>query len=287
MTQNSQKRATELLQQLGLKEYEARCFVALTRMPKGTAKDISEVSDVPRTRVYDAIRVLEAKGLVEVQHSSPRQYRPVSVDEATDVLVAEYESRIDTVNDALASLDPADADPADSPPTGEVWTLTSDDSIAARTTQLVEDAADEVVLIVGDDGALGERIYPKLQAATERGVGVYVGIVDPDLGDAIHEAAPDIEVFASNLDWLSTLPDEEEVDITRVLLADHETILVGARSNESGPEEAEQAVFGSGFTNGIVVILRRLLRRGLLEGSDLDDANPPETAPEADPADDA
>ncbi len=34
----------ELLQQLGLKEYEAKCFVTLTRVPEVTAKDISEHS---------------------------------------------------------------------------------------------------------------------------------------------------------------------------------------------------------------------------------------------------
>ncbi|MFB9809273.1 hypothetical protein ACFFQF_31165 [Haladaptatus pallidirubidus] len=34
----------ELLQQLGLKEYEAKCFVTLTRVPEVIAKDISEHS---------------------------------------------------------------------------------------------------------------------------------------------------------------------------------------------------------------------------------------------------
>ena len=39
--------AIELLQELGLKEYEARCFVALTRLPFGTAKEISDVASAP------------------------------------------------------------------------------------------------------------------------------------------------------------------------------------------------------------------------------------------------
>ncbi|MFT4923715.1 MAG: sugar-specific transcriptional regulator TrmB, partial [Haloarculaceae archaeon] len=47
---SNQDEAIELLQELGLKEYEAKCFVALCRLPQGTAKDISEISDVPRTR---------------------------------------------------------------------------------------------------------------------------------------------------------------------------------------------------------------------------------------------
>ena len=67
-------KAIELLQELGLKQYEAKSFVALSRLPSGTAKEMSEVSEVPRTRIYDAIRVLESKGLVEIQHSNPQRF---------------------------------------------------------------------------------------------------------------------------------------------------------------------------------------------------------------------
>src|SRR6056297_593921 len=93
----NQTQAIELLQQLGLKEYEAKSFVALARRQSGTAKDISETSEVPRTRVYDAIRVLETKGLVETQHSIPQVFRAVSIDEAVDTLQAEYIERAESL----------------------------------------------------------------------------------------------------------------------------------------------------------------------------------------------
>lgn len=50
-TDNALEEATEVLQQLGLKEYEAQCFVGLSRLSTGTAKQLSETTDVPRTRV--------------------------------------------------------------------------------------------------------------------------------------------------------------------------------------------------------------------------------------------
>jgi len=49
---SNKEQAVELLQELGLKEYEARSFVALSRQQQGTAKDISDSSSVPRTCVY-------------------------------------------------------------------------------------------------------------------------------------------------------------------------------------------------------------------------------------------
>lgn len=57
-------------------------FVALTRVPNVSAREVSEAADVPRTRVYDAIRVLEAEGLVGIQHSYPERFRAVSIDGA-------------------------------------------------------------------------------------------------------------------------------------------------------------------------------------------------------------
>jgi len=73
--------AAEVPPQLGVKEHEARCFVGLSRMESATAKQLSEMTDTPRTRVYDASRVREAQSLVKIQHSSPEQFRAVPLDE--------------------------------------------------------------------------------------------------------------------------------------------------------------------------------------------------------------
>lgn len=48
---DSSEEVIELLKELGLKEYESRTFVALTRLHNATAKGISVHSSVPRTRV--------------------------------------------------------------------------------------------------------------------------------------------------------------------------------------------------------------------------------------------
>src|SRR6056297_2612197 len=102
MAQNdAETEAIDTLQQLGLNEYEAKCFVGLTRLSTGTAKQLSDITDVPRTRVYDAIRVLETAGLVEVQHSNPQQFRAVPIEEATETLRAQYDDRIDRLEAAL------------------------------------------------------------------------------------------------------------------------------------------------------------------------------------------
>jgi HTH-type transcriptional regulator, sugar sensing transcriptional regulator len=267
---SNHQRAVELLQKLGLKEYEAKCFVALSRLPKGTAKTISETSEVPRTRVYDAIRVLEAKGLVEVQHSNPQQFRAVSIEEAAETLREEYQSRTETLVDALGDIEPALPDD-DQEVTHEVWALSGATPITNRTQQLIDAAGREIVLIVGREAVLTEDLVENLQTAQETSLSVLIGAVTEQLRDRIQEALPDAEVFVSGLEWLSgSLTDQsEDVTISRLLLVDRNTILVSSvYEKDSNEPSDEKAVFGRGFDNGIVVIARRLMATGLNSADD-------------------
>ncbi|MDZ7745371.1 MAG: helix-turn-helix domain-containing protein [Halobacteriales archaeon] len=255
--------AVELLQQLGLKEYEARCFVGLARLDTGTAKKLSEMTEVPRTRVYDAIRILEAQGLVEIQHSSPQQFRAVPLEEATETLRDQYEDRVDRVHTALDSVEMVETD--DDVSAQEIWSMVGRDAIENRTEQLVEDATDEVVLVIGDDSLLTEDLVDTLNEIGNE-VDLLVGALTESLQNDIRTAVPDAKTFVSGLEWLhgekSTVDDTA---IGRLLLVDRSTILVSSIMPDS---KEEQAIFGVGFGNGLVVIARRLMAQGLLTARD-------------------
>jgi HTH-type transcriptional regulator, sugar sensing transcriptional regulator len=269
---SNQQQSIELLQQLGLKEYEAGCFVALARLPKGTAKEISEASDVPRTRVYDAIRVLESKGLVEIQHSNPQQFRAVPIEEAAETLRQEYTSRTDTLIEAMDNIEPAIPD-GDEEITHEVWALSGVTPITNRTQQLIDAAGREIVLIVGRDEVITDGLLEQLHEALDTGLDVLVGTPTEELREQIAEALPDAEVFVSGLEWLHSSPLEanDDTTISRLLLIDKNTILVSSvHETATGGVETEKAVFGRGFDNGIVVIARRLMATGLPPRQDPD-----------------
>ena len=74
--------AVEALQELGLSSYEAQVFVALQQLGTGTAQDVSQISDVPRSQVYGAADDLATRGLLEVVESAPKAFRPVSLSAA-------------------------------------------------------------------------------------------------------------------------------------------------------------------------------------------------------------
>lgn len=234
---SNQAQAVELLQELGLKEYEARSFVALCRQDRGTAKDVSETSDVPRTRVYDAVRVLEEKGLVETQHSNPQVFRAVHIDEAVDTLRTEYADRMESLRRSLEGLDPV-GDDRSTDVTHEVWAISGDTAITSRAAQLIDDADAEVILVVGVE-------------------------TDEDRV-AVREELPDGEVFVAGLRWLTRSDDPDDgTEISRLLMADHEAILVSSFTPSDAGRSHEHGVFGRGFDNGLVAIVRRLMTTGL------------------------
>ncbi|WP_331234814.1 TrmB family transcriptional regulator [Natronorarus salvus] len=263
---STQQQAVELLQELGLKQYEAACFVALSRLPSGTAKQISEISEVPRTRIYDAIRVLEGKGLVEVQRSNPQRFRAVPIAEAAETLRNEYEDRSNRLAETLADLDSAVPDEGNPELTHDVWALSGESSIANRTIQLVDGADSEIVLVVGHEDVLTPELVDLLQHARQRGLSVFIGTATEELRDLVRSEIPEAEVFVSGLDWLRSSPidSQDTTTISRLVLIDREAILVSSMSGTNGGGAVtEKAVFGDGFDNGIVVIARRLMATGL------------------------
>ena len=262
-TQESVDEAVELLQQLGLKQYEADCFVGLSRMTTGTAKQLSEATDVPRTRVYDAIRVLEAKGLVETQHTNPQQFRAVPLSEATETLRDQYEYRIEQLETALSGVDRLESDGEDL--VQEVWSMSGEVAIANRTEELVGDAEAEVVLVVGHQSLLTDDLIETLNDLDDE-VNLLIGAVSESVEAYISDTVPRAKTFISGLGWLRGEADDRSgLFIGRLLMVDRSAILVSTFDPDS---ETEHAVFGRGFRNGLVVISRRLMAQGLIPARD-------------------
>lgn len=254
--------AVGLLQELGLQEYEAKCFLALTKLPTGTAKEIHDISGVPRTRVYDAMRVLESKGLVEVHHSSPQEYRSVGVEEAVVILRQQYTTRIESLRAHLEEIETVDLD-RDDEPVQEVWSMAGHDAIEARTLEILNEAEEEIAMIIVDASLLTDQLLERLHDAAHRGVTIILGGETSELTDHLGEELPNVQVFETDQDWFTNASAERQVAISRILLVDRETLLIGSYyPGSSSKTKTEQAIFARGLENGVIVLLRRLLDAG-------------------------
>lgn len=256
---SNREQAVDTLQELGLKEYEAKCFVALSRLPQGTAKEISDISDVPRTRVYDAARVLESKGLVEVQHTKPQEFRAVDIEEAVATLEKAYQKRMTSLQEALEDISPVQIEDS-SDVDHEVWALSDSSAITNRLCKIVSNSSDDVVLVLSDETDISERLAEEISSATAAGVTVFISVLSESRRDTIAESLPSADVFVSELGWLMERTAADEPRITRIALVDDEKTLISSGYTTETAEISERATYASGFNNGMVIIVRRLLR---------------------------
>ena len=92
------ERLRRILEAFGLSEYESRAYAALIFRGISTASELSDVSGVPYTRMYDVLSGLESKGLVTRIPGRPMRFRAVHPSVAVRNLKArimsEFERRM-------------------------------------------------------------------------------------------------------------------------------------------------------------------------------------------------
>ncbi|WP_440766680.1 TrmB family transcriptional regulator [Natronorubrum sp. DTA7] len=245
--------AVKTLAELGLTEYEARCFVALTRLSTGTAKEISQVADVPRSRVYDTIERLEKKGLVDVQQTEPREYKAVSVETACRRIREDYDSRINAAENALGQLEEPD-----SPDDEGMWAISQKEHVSQRVVTFLEDAEETVHYILPATEVADRSIRDSLQAAVDRGVSVYVEVPTEADREAFVQRIPSADIVVAE-DLQSTNEVYAEWP-GQLLMVDQQAVVASGIKESDLPDVInEMAVWTYGRDHGLAVWMRELL----------------------------
>lgn len=92
------------LMEIGLTEYQARAYIALIEGGPMTAKEISDASAVPHSRIYDVLGELAEEGWVHELDGSPKQYQPRHESYTMATKREEYDELIESVRDRLTRL---------------------------------------------------------------------------------------------------------------------------------------------------------------------------------------
>jgi sugar-specific transcriptional regulator TrmB len=242
--ERTQAEAVRLLGKLGLSEYAASVYATLLRLGSATAREISEASEVPRTRVYGAVDALEEEGLVDVRYASPKVFSPASRETTTRRFQLDYEETVERLSTVLADIEPAQRRREQ---TG-VWTVSGHEAVTERVLEFLGEADTEVVYMSVEELLTGE-IVEALAAIERRGVDIQLAGISPATRDRIRTEIPSAELFETLWEWSDTTAG-------RLLMVDRETILVSVYTGGDAPEET--AIWGSGERNSLVVVLKAI-----------------------------
>ncbi|AHG01883.1 TrmB family transcriptional regulator (plasmid) [Halostagnicola larsenii XH-48] len=246
--EQAEAEALERLQDLGLSKYESQTLINLIQLGTGTAKDISRINGVPRTRVYESAERLHELGFVDIQHTTPRKFTVTSEETIIRMLNVKRENTVTELAECLKEIGPAQ-------PQREqfgVWTVTGREAVSSRVEEFIADADEQIVYMTVDE-LLTDQQLNRLQAAAERGIDIYVAGISEEVQERIQESAPEAELFETLWEW-------EETSAGSLLITDEETALVSALVDDTSTAEEieETAIWGAGDRNSLVVVLRAI-----------------------------
>ena len=142
------EKTEKALKNIGLTEYECQAYLSLLYSGEETAENISQLSNIPYTRVYSVLESLEARGWVEHEGGRPRKYYPRS---PTDALRSEqismekkFEENQSQILDELQSL----YEKKEIKEIPEIWIVRGEENSFNKILELLEKAKKEIMLAI-------------------------------------------------------------------------------------------------------------------------------------------
>ena len=128
------------LEKLGLTENEAKAYIGLVSLREGTAREIHELTNVPRAKIYEILKVLAKKGFLEIRQGSPIHYRAVDPKQVIGKIKDEF------INCAIETLDQLNELGYELPKTSPVWCIQSDWGIKNRIREILAGVKKELIV---------------------------------------------------------------------------------------------------------------------------------------------
>lgn len=182
-----QKEFIEKLKVFGLNSYEAKIWVALLSRGVSSAGELSDISNVPRSRSYDVLESLEKKGFIIMKIGKPIKYLAVPPQEVLERVKnkvhedAQVQTKVlnqlkdSTVLDELSLLHNTGVDLVE--PTELTASFRGRSKVYDQILLMLKEAETSFILVTTEDGLLREAEYfsRAFKKAHEKGVKIQIG----------------------------------------------------------------------------------------------------------------
>ena len=174
------------IKDFGLNSYEAKIWTALLSRGISSAGELSEISNVPRSRTYDVLESLEKKGFIMMKLGKPIKYMaipPSEVIERVKKKVREESSRQEKVieelkgSQILAELTTLHTQGIDIIEPNELAGLLKNrDNLYNHLDLMMRNATQSIYIITSEDGLLRkfDSMKKTFKKASDKGVKIKV-----------------------------------------------------------------------------------------------------------------
>jgi len=256
------QQAVDALEKLGFSTYEARVYIGLLKSNPVNGYQLSKLSGVPRSRIYETLDRLTARGYAVALQSDPMEFKPLAPNELLAQLQEQFDGALSILDKELSQIETNQENES-------TWNLRGRDSILQRARTMIA-RSQESVYVVGWGETL-ENLKPALEEACQRGVrAVIISCGDFDFsGGRLYRHAFEAELVSQCDTTINLVVDGMEVLIGSTQPAD--TCEAAWSHNQALIQITEEYIRHEVYLQKIVERFgsthKNLLREALIEGS--------------------
>ncbi len=179
----------EVLEKLGLSNYQVRALISLLKCGEAKASEVSELSGVPRAKIYEVLDQLADMGLVDKIPTRPVRFRARKPEEIVERLrkniVMEFEDRIGFFESMQKELmrNFASLYSPSGFKTKELIRVVSVGDASERETRMMYSEAEREIDIVSRSFEYYPKVRKELVQAFDRGVKVKILLLGAEFID--------------------------------------------------------------------------------------------------------
>ncbi len=177
------------LRDLGFSQYETSCYFALVANHPSNGSQLSKLSGIARSRIYDVLRNMSRKGWV--QEIGNGEYVPIPPDELIKRLRHQFENNISMLEEQLRDV-------ANGSAYEYIWAIFGYNQVIKRAIELIKASRKELYVRLFPE--IAKQLEKHLHDASKRGVQIrYIVMGEMPLTFDVQVTHPNPEQLADKL----------------------------------------------------------------------------------------
>lgn len=129
-----------LMKKFNFTEYETKVYTTLLKIGSSTGYEISKMSNVPRSKVYNTLESLYQKGIVQKNSGEQTLYSALPVDDFIETLNQSTKNDLANLKKSLKKQESNISEE------NEIWNMEGYDNILAKLKNCIKDAKSELFI---------------------------------------------------------------------------------------------------------------------------------------------
>lgn len=131
---------------LGLSHYEAEAYISLNKLISAKADEISELANIPRTKVYYVLKELDKKGFIKIDHGTrPLTYTVIPPFNVYNNKKEELIKKLNESGERLNEIYNNQINETQAP----VWLINSSKNIVNKELELIRESKKSIYITIG------------------------------------------------------------------------------------------------------------------------------------------